>query len=345
MSRSIPVIAVLALGAVSAVVCAQPQPKTFFRDKIKLAESDIQKIDQGQVVTKLIDSGDTKYGILAFGAVYVNAPVAKFGVVVRDIKRLTENKVYLDVQEFSLNGAPPKPSDFDRFALFDKDIDELRTCKPGDCDIQTFDVERFQKLVNWNAPGKYAQANKAARETLYQGINLYLSGGLKAWGSYRDRTKPLNIYEATRSMIDSSYYLPQDKAGGIYREVLDYPQGKLAGAEDLFYWERIDFGQDPTVRVSHLMLFPQGVGVVKFVAANLQLYASRYMRVALQMYYCVPDTANPNRPGFYLVEMNDSRMPDFGALKLGIVRKIANGKATDSTRDALTMYQRMLNGK
>jgi len=127
--------------------------------------------------------------------------------------------------------------------------------------------------------------------------------------------------------------------------VLDYPQGKLPGTEDLFYWERIDFGQDPTVRVSHLMLFPQGVGVVRFVAANLQLYASRYLRVALQMYYCVPGTENPRRPGFYLVEMNDSRMPDFSTLKLGIVRKIASGKAIDSTRDALTMYKRMLDGK
>jgi len=93
------------------------------------------------------------------------------------------------------------------------------------------------------------------------------------------------------------------------------------------------------------MLFPQGTGAAKFVAANLQLYASRYMRVALQMYYCVPDTTNPNKPGFYLIEMNESRMPDFGGIKLGIVRKVAGGKATDATRDTLTMYQRMLNSK
>jgi len=345
MSRGSLANAVLALGAAVAVVCAQPQPKTFFRDKIGLADSDFQKIDGGQVVTKLIDSGDTRYGILSFGAVYVDAPVAKFGAVFRDIEGLTKNKVYLAVQEFSINGISPKLSDFDRFTLENKDIDELRICKPGDCDIQSFDVEHFQKQENWNAPDKYAQANKAAREILYQGINAYLQGGLKAWGSYRDRAKPLNLYAATKSMIDSSYYLPQDTAGGIYHEVLDYPREKLAEAEDLFYWEKINFGQDPTVRVSHLMLFPKGVGVVKFVAANLQLYASRYMRVALQMFYCVPDTANPNRPGFYLIEMNDSRMPDFGTLKLAIVRKVANGKAVDATRDTLTMYQRMLNAK
>jgi hypothetical protein len=66
------------------------------------------------------------------------------------------------------------------------------------------------------------------------------------------------------------------------------------------------------------------------------------MRVALQMFYCVPDTEKPDKPGFFLIEMNDSRLPDFGSLKLGIVRKVATGKAVDATRDALQMYQKKL---
>ena len=88
-------------------------------------------------------------------------------------------------------------------------------------------------------------------------------------------------------------------------------------------------------------MFPQGAGPVKFVAVNKQLYASRYMRTAIQVFYCVPDTEKPGG-GFYLIEMNDSRLPDFGGIKLGIVRKVATGKAVDATRDALAMYQKML---
>jgi hypothetical protein len=34
------------------------------------------------------------------------------------------------------------------------------------------------------------------------------------------------------------------------------------------------------------------------------------------MYCCVPDSK-----GFYLIGMNDSPMPDFGGIKLGIVRR------------------------
>jgi hypothetical protein len=342
--RRILATVVLVLGLVPAITRGQRQPQTFFKDHIKLPDSEIQTIERGQVVTKVLESGDKKYGLLVFGAVYVDAPVARFAAAVKDIQGLQQNKVYLAVKEFSPNGAPPKLSDFDNMTLERKDIEELRTCKPGDCDIQIFNVAELQKRVNWEAKDRDDQVNRIVRQNIYQGMATYLKDGLKGLGSYRDRQQPLNLYEATRSMIDLSYYLPKDKAGGIYRHVAEYPQGKLAGAEDLFYWEKIDFGQEPTLRVNHVTLFPQGVGVVKFVAANKQLYASRYMRVALQMFYCVPDTQQSGKPGFFLIEMNDSRLPDFGALKLGVVRKVASGKAVDATRDTLQMYKKRLTG-
>jgi hypothetical protein len=93
------------------------------------------------------------------------------------------------------------------------------------------------------------------------------------------------------------------------------------------------------------MLFPKGAGTAKLVVANKQLYSSRYIRVALQLFYCVPDAQNPSKPGFFLISMNDSRMPDFGSLKLSIVRKVATGKAVEGTRDTLEIYQRRTTGK
>jgi hypothetical protein len=333
----------LALGA--GAVCAQPQPRTFFKEHAKLTDAEIQKIDQGQVVTKVLPSTD-KYGMLVFGAVYINAPIEKFAASFRDVKKLKENKVYLDVQEFSPGGVPPKLSDFERLVLDKKDIDELQTCKPGECDLQVFDdIGVIQKKIDWNSRDKYVLANAVLRQRVLDGVTLYLSSGMKPFGNYRDREKAFNPYQATKDMVDNSYYLPKDRAGDIYRHVTEYPNGKMAGAEDFFYWEKINFGQEPTARVNHVTIFPKGFGAVKLLISNKQLYSTRYMRVALQMYYCVPDTENPGKPGFYLIEMNDSRLPDFGGLKLAVVRKVATGKATEATRDTLAMFYSRLNGK
>jgi len=329
----------LLLFAASLPLCAQRQPHTFFTEQIQLNDSEIQRIDNGQVVTKVLDSGD-RYGLLVFGAVYVNAPIENFVDIYRDVEKLQEEKVYLTVQKFGQIGSPPKLSDFDRLEIDENDIDELENCEPGDCDIQIVNIEEVQKLVDWNSPNKYARANEVARRRIYEGVDRYLEGGLRAFGIYRDREKPLDLYQATKDMVDRSYYLPKDKAPGIYGHVVEYPDGKMDGVEDIFYWENIDFGQGPTIRVNHVSLFPDGAGDVKFIAANKQLYASKYMRVALQMFYCVPDTQDPNKPGFYLIEMNDSRLPDFGRLKLAVVRRIATGKAEEATRDTLGIFQR-----
>ena len=131
MAHKLLATAVLVLGLGAGAVSGQPQPRTFFKEHARLSDNEIQKIEQGQVVTKVLASTD-KYGLLVFGAVFVNAPIEKFAASFRDVKKLKENKVYLDVQEFSPGGAPPKLSDFERLVLDKKDIDELQTCKPGD---------------------------------------------------------------------------------------------------------------------------------------------------------------------------------------------------------------------
>src|SRR5437868_14801896 len=161
--------AALVLGVSPAVIRGQPQPRTFFKDHIKLQDAEIQKIEQGQVVSEVLESGDKKYGLLVFGAVYVDAPVARFAAAVKDIQGLLRNKVYLAVQEFSQNGAAPKASDFDRVALERKDIEELRTCKPGDCDIQVFNVAELQKRVDWQSKDRDNQVNRLVRQNIYQG--------------------------------------------------------------------------------------------------------------------------------------------------------------------------------
>src|SRR4051794_17188877 len=117
MTRKTLATAVVTLGVAAAMLSGQPQPKAFFKDKIRLPDTEIQKLRQGLVVTKVLESGDTKYGMLVFGAVYVNASLDRFATVVKDFPALLQNKVYLKVQEFGTVGAPPKPADFAAITL------------------------------------------------------------------------------------------------------------------------------------------------------------------------------------------------------------------------------------
>jgi hypothetical protein len=326
----------IGLTLVAVAAFAQPQPETFFKKKMGLSDAEIQQIRQGQIVTKVLPAGDTKYGVLVLGAVYVNAPVEKFAPVYKDVSRLRKLKVYLDLQTFSVGGAPVKLSDFDRVTINRKDVDDLKDCTPGDCDLQLANVESVRKQIKWGSPEQYDQANKVARQAMFELTQRYQSGGLKSFANYEDRGKPFNRFTETKAMLDNSFYLQGSTAPDVYRHIVEYPQGKVAGAEEFFYWENIDFGQGPTIRVSHNTIFPMGAGPAKPVAVNKQLYASRYIRTALMIFACVPDTQGK---GFYLIEINDSRTPDFGSMKLSIVRKIATSTAEQSVKDMLALYK------
>jgi hypothetical protein len=336
---------VLLLSWGAAAIGVQQETETFFKTTIGLPDGDIQKMNHGQVVTKLLESGDKKYGILVFGGVRIDAPIDAFATAYRNVKNLLDDKVYLDVQDFAEADAPPRLSDFDRLTFDRKDIDAIQKCKPRHCDLQVFDVSAFQKQIGWNSGDRYDQANRLARQRIYEGITKFLSGGLISLGSYKDREKPFSLYLNMKSMLDSAYWLFEDRSGGIYHHILDYPDGKLPGAMDFFYWEDIDFGQGPTIRVNRVSMFPNGVGAAKYVVANQQLYASRYIRIALQVFYCVPDAQDPAKPAFYLIDINDSRLPDFGGLKFTAARKIATASAIDSTRDMLNLYLQRLTAK
>ena len=120
-----------------------------------MSDSEIQKIEHGHVVTKVLESGDKKYGILVFGAVHIDSSTEVFAACYRDVRDLLEAAVHLDVQEFSGSVGPPKLSDFDRLTFRRKDIDAIEKCKPHRCDFQVFDVPAFQKQINWNSSDKY----------------------------------------------------------------------------------------------------------------------------------------------------------------------------------------------
>ena len=77
MIRKILVACVLTLGLGTGLVRGQTDPRPFLKERIKLTDSEIQTMEIGQVVIEVLASGDTTYGILILGGVYVNVPSSR----------------------------------------------------------------------------------------------------------------------------------------------------------------------------------------------------------------------------------------------------------------------------
>lgn len=313
------------------------EPQTFFHNFVGLSDDQIRDIDAGKAVAKVLDT-PTPDEVFVFGAVYINSTPERYLKMTSDIDALRRLPSYLALRKFS---DPPQLADLDGFTLNDEEMKELEHCKPGRCDVQlpTEAMESFQRSVNWSAPDRAAQANHLAQQMALQALLQYQQGGNVALGTYRDKSHPTVVAETFASMLQQMkaipVYLPE-----LEHYLLDYPKAPSDAIKSEFYWEKVNFGLKPTLRVVQAVLFRSATpGKAAYAVAVKQLYASHYFETALDLTVCVKDA---NRKGFYLITVKGSQQAGLTGFKGGIVRKVAVSKTRSSLERALAAYRQKL---
>ena len=129
-------------------------------------------------MAKILNTGE-KADVVVFGAVYLKIPVETFVDDYRDIEQLAETNNYLAVKKFS---DPPGLSDVRELTIDEQEVEDIRNCVPGKCEIQmpADRMAEFQRRVDWSAPDAGDQVNRLTRQMVLEGINRHQRGGLEA---------------------------------------------------------------------------------------------------------------------------------------------------------------------
>jgi hypothetical protein len=304
------------------------EPFKFFRDYAELKEDQIAAIRNGKAFAKIMESR-TPDEVFVFGSVYVQSTPEQYLKLASDIAELRQLPSYLAIRKFS---DPPQLSDLDGFTLEADDIKQLKNCKPGKCDVQlpADAMDAFRQSVNWSAPDAADQADQLAQKMALEAIQRYAQGGNAALGTYMDKHHPAVVGETFASLLSRSKalpaYLPE-----LEHYLLEYPEAQSENIQSEFYWEKVNFGLKPTLRIVQAIVYRDSRSTEPaYALAVKQLYASHYFETALDLTVCVRDQENPGR-GFYLITLKGSQQAGLTGLKGGIVRKVA----VDKTRSAL----------
>jgi hypothetical protein len=275
-------------------------PLTIFTD-LGLTPQQIAAIDAGRPVSKVLPWGGPSE-VYVFGAVHITGSPETYLEGARDVGRLGSMPEYQGIGEIRDDATV---ADLSALAFDQDDVQALKTCREGACDVQlpTSEIQRFRDGVNWSRPDAADQANTLARQGVLQLVQAYRRGGNEALGEYRDKQHPARIADQFQMMIGRASALP-DVPPELRRYLLAYPNAALAGADSFFYWEKMSFGLKPTIRVNHAVIYrgrTQGrdVGVV----AIKQLYATHYYHTGLDLSVCVDDGARSTPQGFYLLTL------------------------------------------
>lgn len=310
---------------------APREPHHFLENYIGFTEKDFQELERGEVVTVALDTNQ-KEEVAVFGIVWIDAPMSSFVRWQRDIERFEKGDAVEAIKKISV---PPRLEDFDSLSFPEEDLEDLRECRVGQCNVKigAENLARIHEDVDWSAPDAYEQANRLIRQMFVEFTQEYVRNGDAALGVYRDKERPTFLEKEFKGLLENSPYLIE-YIPEFHRYLDDYPNAELAGAEDFLYWSKVGFGLKPTVRLNHVVIYPFGQTGAVAVGSKM-LYASHYFHTALELKVLVKDTAHLDREGFYLISLNRSRSDGLTGLFGGIVRSRAQSAAQKGLASAL----------
>ena len=320
----------MAFSATVSTFADEPAVKTFLRTVIGFSDAQLATVDTGQVATRQFPSAD-KAEVVAFGAVRISGDKEAYLRQLRDVVSFRRTPSVLEIGRFS---QPPTLADVAGLSLDDGDFEAARKCRPGSCNLKLARsaIERMQAEIAWDKPDAKSRAVVLMRQMLVEYVAAYLQGGTGAMATYHDKDDPLGApAEFAKLLLASPYliaYAPEFHAylGG-------YPQGSLAGAEDLFYWAKDKSGPKATISVFHLTLWKDPNDTKRVVIASKQIYASHYIRVGLDLTALVD--APGGAPAFYLMDLFRGRIDPPGGMLASVILGKIRGSIEGSLGDSL----------
>ena len=300
--------------------------ESYVSEAVKLSSDERRLLMSGAPVTKLLPGDDSKE-VAVFGGVWVNAPIRRYVEAVKDIERFEHGGGF---KVTKLISNPPQPEDFAQLRLPGEDIEDLRDCRVGDCEVKLGEqaLQRFKKEINWNDSNAAAAANKLMQQLAYDYVVGYLEGGNERLAVYRDRSRPTFVaqeFEAmTSQMPELTTFMPD-----MRRYLLGYPTVTIPSATSFLYWQETVFGLKPTMRISHLTIREDPETVV----ASKMLYASHYFWTGIELRALLPDP--PRGPGFWFVTVNRSRSDGLGGFTGMVVRSRVHSEVRDGAMAGL----------
>jgi hypothetical protein len=297
-----------------------------------LSPGQIAEVQSGKAFAEILPTSNPS-DIFVCGVVYIHAKPAAYFQFMQDMTSRKTVAGYLGAGEFS---TPPTVGDLDGLSLDPDDIEDLKNCRPGDCELQLPEesMEAARAAIQWNSPNVAEQVTILAKRGIIRLLKEYQQGGDRALLPYRDKRDPVPPAEQFRSLLNHVELFPQ-YLPDLNRYLLQYPNSRPEQAQNSYYWEKVSFGLKPTIRVNHAIVYRTSGPEAVHVLAIKQLYATHYFQTALDLSFCVPSSTVSGGDGFYLITVKGSRQAGLTGVKGSLLRKVVVARTRDSLERAL----------
>jgi hypothetical protein len=304
--------------------------------EIGFSAHEAQRIGRGETIARTIDADGSAIALAVAATIAV--PPSFYLEKFRDIASFKKTEEVLQVGRY---GHQPSAGDVAALTLDQEDVDDLRSCRAGDCGVK-LDAAGINAVAGRDA--RIETASTALREHLTAYTQRYLRSGNSALMEYHDSSPPGRVADQLRAIADRTPYLRRWPT--LFDAVFTFTGTLPSGLDDFVYWSKEKVGPRPVVSVTHAIISQSREGTA--VVATKQIYASHYSRASLGITILL-DKGRPEAPSMRIVYVNRSRLDIFGGilgpLKRPLVRSRAREGAERMMKGLKARLERQYSGK
>ena len=313
---------------------------TCFPLALSLTAGDYTRLNAGEALVELLPAEAKEVAVRA--ATRIDADPDRLIQWTRRIDELHTGRYVMAVGRFS---QPPRVEDLDGLSLDEKDLTDLRRCRPGKCDVKLSDVELMRVREAMSSAG--AQWKPALQQTFRRIVlaraEQYLAEGHAASASYHDAKTTISL-DSEFAALASEIALTHPRLFPLTNYLALYPHGELPDVESFLFWAKESLGAKPIVSVTHVaMVASADPRQREALVARKQVYASHYVLGSLSF---MAISASPEGSQQYLVYLNRSRSDVFDGLFGGLIRRtIARRLRAEAPHALLALRQKLESGE
>lgn len=248
---------------------------------VRLNRTELDHLRRGHVVVKVLEPQRTSEIAVFVGSRIAVGPERFFEALQQSAKLWRGPKV---PRTGSFSSAL-RFADVDTMQLPGEDLDALRHCRPGDCDVKLTgsEMERVRAAID-RSGSQWRQATQAAfKSVVLDRIRAYRGYGLAGLEPFHDHESAVAPHLAF-SQIAAGSQLSAGAVVTVVEYLSSYPRALSDARAEHMYWLEVIDAPKPTIQASHVVIERlQDGGAIEVAAAARQIFATHYVNASLSV--------------------------------------------------------------
>jgi len=305
--------------------------RTLLREQASFSADEISAIEASGNVVKLLPVND-KREVAICGVSRLPGQLSEVLKALNDSMALRSGRSVNAKGKFS---NPPSLKDVETLILEDQDIEDLRECVVGECEVKVSAsmIRRFQDEVDWTKADYRLQATRLFRQMLVEYVRDYLSRGDVALIEYHDQQQSIRLQDEQDSLLSQLLYI-NEFAPELKTFMQGFPAPSGAKVDSQITWATIKFGLKPSIVVSHVITYAPPKSS-QLIVITKQIYASHYFDSSLGLTAVVSFPLNGGATDSYLLYTNRSRADALDGPFSKLKRNVSESEAVESLQALL----------